>query len=214
MIIPTSFCILCFSGFAISSVHSQRNATYSLSHDCGAVPPNMWLWWGHVKSYRNLLTWDEWSNQQPVPQSAQEGLHHERKWTYITQEEKSCPNSDEFIAFTVVTTLIISVLLLLRQLETCFASLTPLMLLPGRSGKTYTEEPSLALRVAEHFIHYALVKRVDSLACQFVWAQRVQWVAGLCCNKDIRKKEEHPALQFFSLWRHHQKPAFPNIPTP
>lgn len=31
--------------------------------------------------------------------------------------------------------------------------LTPLALLPGTGGKTYTEEPSLALRVAEHFIH-------------------------------------------------------------
>lgn len=75
----------------------------------------------------------------------------------------------------------------------------PLMLLCIRSRKTYTEEPSLALRVAEHFIHYALVKRVDSLARQFVRVQRVQWMAGLCCNQDIRKKEEHPALQFFSL---------------
>lgn len=169
---------------------------------------------GMSQAYRTLLTSTKWGNQQPVPQSAQEGLHHEGRRTCIPQEEKGCSNSDQFIAFTVVTALIISVLLLLRQLKICFAGLTPGMFLTGRTWKTYTEEPSLALRVAEHFIHYALVKRVDSLACQFVRVQRVQWVAGLCCNKDIRKKEEHPALQFFSLWRHHQKPAFPDIPAP
>lgn len=77
--------------------------------------------------------------------------------------------------------------------------LTPLARLPGTGGKTYTEEPSLAPRVAKHFIHGALVEWVDSLAGQFVGVQQVQWVAGLRCNEDIREQEEHPALQFFSL---------------
>lgn len=93
-------------------------------------------------------------------------------------------------------------------------SLTPLALLPGIDGKTYTEEPPLAPGVAKHFIHWALVEWVDSLAGQFVGVQQVQWVAGLCCNEDIREQEEHPVLQFFSLWRHHQKPAFTDIPAP
>lgn len=45
VIIPTSFHIVCFSRFSISSVHSQRNNMYSLSHEGGAVPspPNMWV---------------------------------------------------------------------------------------------------------------------------------------------------------------------------
>lgn len=80
---------------------------------------------GMSESYQTLLTWAKWSNQQPVPQTAQEGLHHEGKRTYTTQEEKGCPNSGSFIASTVVTTLIVSVLLLLRRQETCFTSLTP-----------------------------------------------------------------------------------------
>lgn len=108
-----------------------------------------------------------------------------------------------------VTTVITLVLVLLRQLETSFRSYST-----GTGGKTYTEEPSLAPCVAKHFVHWALVERVDGLAGQFVGVQQVQWVAGLRCNEDIREQEEHPALQFFSLGRHHQKPAFPDIPAP
>lgn len=127
----------------------------------------------------------------------QEALCRESKSTCITQKGKGCPNSDSFTAFCPH-----SHHLGPASAETAadlLPCLTPLALLPGTGGKTYTEEPSLALRVAEHFIHGALVEWVDSLAGQFVRVQQVQWVAGLRCNEDIREQEEHPALQFFSL---------------
>lgn len=71
-------------------------------------------------------------------------------------------------------------------------------------GRTYTEQPPLALRVTEDFLHRALPEREDGLAGKLVCVPGVERVAGLGHQQDVGEEEEHPALQLLPLGGHHR----------
>lgn len=79
-------------------------------------------------------------------------------------------------------------------------------------GVTHTDEASLALGVAKHFVHGALIKRVDSLTGQLVSICRVHWTTPFGLNQDVREEEEHPEFGLRAFRGHHFQPTFTSIP--
>lgn len=77
---------------------------------------------------------------------------------------------------------------------------------------THTDETTLTLGVAEHFVHGALLKRVDSLTDQLVSICRVHWTTPLGLNQDVREEEKHLGFGLCAFRGHSFQPTFPDIP--
>lgn len=77
---------------------------------------------------------------------------------------------------------------------------------------THTDEASLALGVAKHFVHGALVERVDTLTGQLVSICWVHWTTPFGLNQDVREEEEHLGLGLRAFRGHCFQPTFTNIP--
>lgn len=80
------------------------------------------------------------------------------------------------------------------------------------SGGTYTDEAALALGVAEHLAHRAVLQGVNTLAGKLVSVGGVQRRAGCGQQEHIGEQEEHLGLDLSTLGGHGPQPAFADVP--
>lgn len=66
--------------------------------------------------------------------------------------------------------------------------------------------------VAKHFVHGALLKRVDTLTCQLVSICRVHRTTPLCLNQDVGEEEKHLGFGLRAFRGHRFQPTFTDIP--
>jgi len=79
---------------------------------------------------------------------------------------------------------------------------------------TYTDQASLALGVAEDFVHCALFQRVNLLTNKLIPVGRMYGTAWFGLEQDVREQVKHLGLCLRAFSGHCLKPAFPNVPPP
>lgn len=76
---------------------------------------------------------------------------------------------------------------------------------------THTDKAPLALGVAKHLVHGALLEGEAALALKLVWG--MQGAAGLGQQQDVGKQEEHLGFGLHAFRGHSSQPALADIPS-